>query len=201
MHTRRSRFSAGALASTLILAGCAAGPQVRVDYDRTADFGKYRSYGFVEAVDSGAGEATSLVTQSLRKAAAREMEARGYTPADTPDLVINFKGRLEEKADIESIPAPHYGRAWGYRGYYGAPYGGWGGSQPYTRRYTVGTLVIDIVDRVRQQVVFQGATEDIVTAKMLENRDETISRAVADIFSGYPFVAGRSARVAGSDDK
>ena len=32
------------------------------------------------------------------------MEARGYTRSDNPDLVINFKGQLEEKIDIESTP-------------------------------------------------------------------------------------------------
>ena len=29
--------------------------------------------------------------------------------SETPDLVINFKGKLEEKTDIESTPAPYYG--------------------------------------------------------------------------------------------
>ena len=68
------------------------------------------------------GDSRSLGTQMLQNAASREMEARGYRRADNPDLVINFKGKLEEKVDIESTPAPYYGAGWGYRGWYGAPY-------------------------------------------------------------------------------
>lgn len=182
-------------AAALVLTGCTSGPLVRAEYDKAADFGRYRTYGFVAQADTDTGESRSLATRSLQNAASREMEARGYTHSDTPDLVINFRGKLEEKTNVESVAAPYYGPAWGYRGLSGTPYGGWGGAQTYTRRYTVGTLVLDIVDREQRQVVFQGATEDIVTEKMLQNRDQTISRAVADVFSKYPFVAGQSAPV------
>jgi hypothetical protein len=190
-----------ACAVALFLPGCASGPQVRADYDKAADFGRYRTYGFVAAAGTDAGEPKSLATQSLQTAASREMENRGYTRSDNPDLVVNFKGRLEEKTDIESVPGPYYGSAWGYRGLYGTPYGGWGSAQTYTRRYTVGTLVIDVVDREQREVVFQGTTEGIVTEKMRENREQTISQAVAQIFSKYPFVAGQSAPVALPDTK
>ena len=51
----------------------------------------------------------------LQNAATREMKARGYLPAENPDLVINFQGRVEERVDIESRPAPTMGPTWGYR--------------------------------------------------------------------------------------
>jgi hypothetical protein len=190
-----------ACAAALFLTSCASGPQVRADYDKAADFGRYRTYGFVAQSGTDTSDSKSLGTQWLQNAAAREMENRGYTRSDTPDLVINFKGKLEEKTDIESVPGPYYGSAWGYRGLYGAPYGGWGGAQTYVSRYTVGTLVIDVVDREKREVVFQGTTEGIVTEKMQENREQTISQAVAQIFSKYPFVAGQSTPVALPDKK
>jgi hypothetical protein len=126
------------------------------------------------------------------------MESRGYTKADNADLLINFKGKLEEKTDIESTPAPMYGAGWGYRGYYGAPYGayGYGGTEVSTRRYNVGTLVMDMVDRQKQQVVFQGGVEDVVTKKMLEDREALLTGAVSTIFARFPFRAGQSAPVA-----
>ena len=135
--------------AALWLAGCETGPDVRADYDKAADFGKYRTYNFVAATGTGSTDAKSLAQQILQNAASREMESRGYTKADNADLLINFKGKLEEKTDIESTPAPMYGAGWGYRGYYGAPYGayGYGGTEVSTRRYNVGTLVMDMVDR------------------------------------------------------
>ena len=134
----------------------------------------------------------------LQTAASREMESRGYTKADNPDLLINFKGKIEEKTDIESTPAPMYGAGYGYRGWYGAPYGGYGygGTEVSTRRYNVGTLVMDVVDREKKQVVFQGGVEDVVTKKMLEDREALLSGAVTNIFSKYPFRAGQSAPIA-----
>jgi hypothetical protein len=184
--------------AALWLAGCETGPDIRADYDKAADFGKYRTYNFVAATGTGSTDAKSLAQQILQSAASREMESRGYTKADNADLLINFKGKLEEKTDIESTPAPMYGAGWGYRGYYGAPYGayGYGGTEVSTRRYNVGTLVMDIVDREKKQVVFQGGAEQVVSKKMLEDRTTLLNGAVASIFAKYPFRAGQSAPVA-----
>lgn len=191
----RSGMTALFAIAALALAGCSSGPEIRADYDRAADFGKYRSYGFVANAGTDSGDFKSLSTQMLQNAAAREMEARGYVRSDAPDLVINFKGQLEEKVDIESTPAPYYGPGWGYAGWGGAYWGGWGGTEVTTRRYNVGTLVMDVVDREKRQVVYQGGVEGVVTREMLQNREASINAAVGHIFSKYPFVAGQSAPV------
>ncbi len=195
------RLPVAGIALAALLAGCASGPDIRGDYDKTADFGKYRTFGFVAQAGTDSSEFRSLATQVLQSAASSEMEARGYTRAENPDLVINFKGKLEEKTDIESTPAPYYGPGWGYRGWYGSPYGGYGGTEVTTRRYNVGTLVMDVVDREQRQVVFQGGIEGIVTKEMLQNREQSMRRAVGGIFSKYPFVAGQSAPVPLPDTK
>jgi hypothetical protein len=191
----KPRVAAVFAVATIALAGCSSGPDIRADYDKAADFGKYRTYGFVSQAGTDAGDFRSLSTQLLQNAASREMESRGYARAENPDLVINFTGKLEEKVDVESTPAPYYGPGWGYRGWYGAPYGGWGGTEVTTRRYNVGTLVMDVVDRDKRQVVFQGGISGVVTKEMQQNREASINAAVGHIFSKYPFVAGQSAPV------
>jgi len=193
MTRKMFRLGGLAVAASLALSGCASGPDVRADYDKSVDFGKYRTYGFVAKSGTDSTDFKSLATQMLQNAASREMESRGYTRSDTPDLVINFKGKLEDKTDVESVPAPYYGPGWGYGGWYGAPYGGWGGSEVTTRHYKVGTLVMDVVDREKRQVVFQGGVEGVVTKEMQQNREAAINGAVAHIFAKYPFVAGQTA--------
>ena len=195
MLSIKPRLTAALAVTAIALAGCASGPDIQADYDRAADFGKYRTYGFVAQAGTDSGDFRSLATKMLQNATSREMEQRGYTRAENPDLVINFKGKLEEKVDVESTPAPYYGPGWGYGGWYGAPYGGWGGTEVTTRRYNVGTLVIDVVDREKRQVVFQGAISDVVTKEMQQNREASINAAVAHVFAQYPFVAGQSAPV------
>jgi hypothetical protein len=49
--------------------------------------------------------------------------------------------------------------------------------------------------------VFQGGLEDVVTKEMMQNREQTITNAVAAIFARYPFVAGQSAPVVPADTK
>ena len=191
-----SSLSVGFVAAAL-LAGCASQPKVLSDYDKSADFARYRTFGFVTQVGADSTEFKTLAVQTMQAAATRQMEMRGYTRSDTPDLVINFTGKIEEKADVESVPAPYYGPGWGYGGFYGAPYGGWGGggTQVTTRRYNVGTLVMDIVDREKRQAVFQGSVSDVVTKEMMANREAAITGAVNRIFASYPFVAGRATPV------
>ncbi len=190
------------IVATALLAGCASQPKVLSDYDKSADFGKYRTFGFVTQVGADSTEFRSLAVQTMQTAATRQMEMRGYTRSDTPDLVINFTGKIEEKADVESVPAPYYGPGWGYGGFYGAPYGGWGGPQQVTtRRYNVGTLVMDIVDREKRQAVFQGSISDVITKEMMENREAAINGAVTRTFAKYPFVAGQAAPVPVAESK
>jgi hypothetical protein len=201
MLTLKPRLAATLAVAAIALSGCASGPDIRADYDKGVDFGQYRTYGFVANAGTDSGDVKSLATQILQRAASQQMEARGYTRSDNPDLAINFKGKLEEKTDIESTPAPYYGPGWGYGGWYGAPYGGWGGTEVTTRRYNVGTLVMDVVDLKKRQVVFQGGVEGVVTKEMLQNREAAMTRAVEHIFSKYPFVAGQSAPVPLPDAK
>ena len=179
------------------LAGCASGPEVRADYDHAADFGKYRTYGFVSqsmASPISGPEFKSLALQTIQTAAAREMESRGYRASPTPDLLLDFNGKLEERIDIESTPGAMYGPGWGYGGWYGAPWGG--GQEVRTRHYKVGTLVMDIVDRDKRQSVYQGGVEGIVSKEMLMDPRASLSEAVTRVFQGYPFVAGQPVPVA-----
>ena len=185
-----SLFAAGA--ALLLMAGCASGPDVRGDFDPAADFGRFRTFGFVEQAGTDTGDARSITTTLLQNAAAREMEARGYVRSDTPDLVINFHGRLEERVDIQSRPAPSMGPTWGYRGWAGSS---WGGTEVTTRRYNVGTLVMDLVDLEQRQMVFQGTLQTNVSNEMLRNREQSINTLVTELFAKFPFVAGQSAPV------
>jgi hypothetical protein len=139
----------------------------------------------------GGPEFKSLALQTIQSAAAREMESRGYRPSPTPDLLLDFNGRLEERIDIESTPGTMYG---GYGGWNGAPWGG--GQELRTRHYKVGTLVMDIVDREKRRSVYQGGVEGIVSKEMLKDPQASLTDAVSRVFERYPFVAGQSVPVA-----
>ena len=82
------------------------------------------------------------------------------------DKVINFQGKLEEKTDIESTPAPYYGPGWGY--------GGWGGA--YWGGYGIGKHGLEGVFRILAQEL-EGSTVRVNAARPAPTRTNLRSRA------------------------
>ena len=196
MYSRHSNLTAGSFVLLLIIvsiSGCASGPDVMTDYDKTADFGSYRTYNFVEGAGPDYGEYQSLFTKFVLEAVTVEMEKRGYTKSDNPDLLVNFGARLDEKLDVRTTSAPMTGGYYGYRsGAY--RYGAWGGygyaTETQVSQYTEGTFNIDIIDNKRRQLVWEAVGIGRITDKKRENLEESIKSAVPVYFAGYPFVAG-----------
>lgn len=174
------------LTVTLSLAGCASGPKVTSDYDSSANFSAYRSFGFYQPLGTDQAGYESLVTQTLKSAVRQEMESRGYTYAETgADLLVNFNAHLAQKTDVSQTPATPM-----YYGYRRGFYGGWGGYETRVDQYVEGTLNIDMVDAQRKQLVWEGVAVGRVTKKTQEDRSAAIRAAVAEIFAKYPFKAG-----------
>ena len=67
--------------------------------------------------------------------------------------------------------------------------GGWGGGTTSTqvRDILVGTLVIDMADAGKKQVVWRGmGVKEVDTTAKPEKRDKSINKAVEKIFKNYP---------------
>ncbi len=189
--------AASLLASLLTLAGCATGPEVRVDYDRAADFTRYRTFGFVSPLGTDRGGYQSIVSQHLKAATQRELEARGMRLDErAPQLLVNFNAALSDKLRVWNSPT----MALGYgRGYYGYRYGlysawPWYADQTTVTQYREGTLNIDVVDAARKQLVWEGVVTDVVTQKMLDNVQAAVDAAVAAAFAKYPIPGPVEAR-------
>jgi hypothetical protein len=176
-----------------LLAACATKPKVRAEYDHAADFARYHTFNFVSPLSTDKLGYSSLVTQQLKTAVTQEMQSRGYQLDSSPDLLINFSGRLEERQSIESSPAPYYGYRTGY-------YGAWSGyamsSDVYTVNYTQGTLNVDMIDARTLKMVWEGVTVGEVTQKHLKDRDAALNKAVSNIYAQFPFRAGVAEPVA-----
>ncbi len=51
---------------------------------------------------------------------------------------------------------------------------------------TEGTLAVDIVDRARNQLVWEGAATKRVTDSTRRNQDQVLDDAIAEIFAQFP---------------
>lgn len=183
--------------SACAFAGCASGPDIMSDYDPGANFGAYNTYNFVEGAGPEYGNYQSFFTKYVIAAVTIEMEKRGYTKSNDPDLVVNFGAILDDKIDVRTTSAPMTG---GYYGYRRGAYGAWGGygyaTETHVSEYTEGTFNIDIIDNRRHQLVWEAVGIGRITDKKRENLEETVRNGVPNYFAQYPFVAGSSTPVA-----
>lgn len=170
------------------LAACSSGPNIRADQDPGADFGMYRTFGFVAEPGTDRAGYSTLVTTHFKNAVRQEMEARGYTLAEeNPDLLVNFFTSMRERSDTRSNPGVFLGTRY-YRDRFGV-YTAW---PLYSRRdvetttYKVGTASIDIVDAARRQLIWEGVAEGRLSDEVIDNPGPAIAATVSDIFERFP---------------
>lgn len=181
------------LMSALLLAACSSGPTIKSDYDRSVDFSQYRTYNFFSPLGIEGPNYTSLVGQTFREAISRQMETRGYTMSDDPDLLINVSARLEDKTKVTTYNDPYpMGGYYGYRRGYYDPWMGYGwGTETHVSQYTEGTVNVDIIDADAKRMVWEGIGIGRVNPKRSnEELSAAIRSGVAEMFNGFPFRAG-----------
>ena len=194
MNTDRLRrgFAVALLGAALVAAGCASGPRVRAERDKTVDFSQYRTFAFADPLGTDREGYQTIVSQYLKAATRRELEARGLRFVEAgPQLFVNFSGKLSEKFRTTTVPSSSITFGYGHGGYYGyrtGIYTTWPLYAPDTQvtSYTEGTLNIDVIDAAKKQMIWEGVAVGRVTDDTMENLQPKINEAVAAIFVNYP---------------
>jgi len=91
----KARFTIVALLVAM-LAGCATtdAPEMRVDYDRKADFSVYRTFGFPKETGTDRGGYSTLVTSYFKSSVTTAMEA----------CVVSMRVICWRKPSMSSVP-------------------------------------------------------------------------------------------------
>jgi hypothetical protein len=171
--------------AVLALAGCASGPDIRVDADPGVNVASYRTFAFFEPLATDNAGYSTLVTARLKDAARREMEARGYAyDTASPQLLLNFQLNIQERMDVRSSPS--VGVGYGYYGY--RSYGAWAGYpvDVETTHYKTGTLNIDVVDAERKALVWQAVAEGRIKKEAMKNPGPAVDNAVTLLMANFP---------------
>jgi hypothetical protein len=183
-----------AVLMALWLAACATAPTIRSDYDRTADFSAFRSFGFADKLGTDVAGYSTLLTQRLKRAVTQELTQRGYVPAaQEPDLLVTFYSRIQDKVRVTPAPPLWGPYPYDYYGPYGSgmyrPWWGYGGYAD-VQSYSEGTLSIDLIDRKRRQMVWEG----VAVSRALPDDDlpteQAVDQIVHQIFAEFQFRAG-----------
>ena len=167
------------LAATLLVPALAMAQKVSYDFDKSADFGALKTYALKEGTPVG----QQLIDDRIVSAIEAALASKGLTKsASDPDVVVVYHVAFDKQKDISTFSS-------GYGGGYG-PYGyGWGGGTTSTqvRDILIGTLVIDMADAKKKQVVWRGmGVKEVDTTAKPDKRDKSITNAVNKIFKNYP---------------
>lgn len=177
--------------AALILGGC-SGIKVVSDFDPSVDFTQYKTfeyYGWIEGSDKLLND---LDKRRIENAFAAEFKARDLELVEEGgDLVVGLFVVTEQKTQTTAHTTGMGGMGgYGYGDYYGyGPGWGWGGGYSTTTYseydYVEGTLVCDIYDKAKEQLVWEGIGTGTVDQDP-KTRDEGIPKAVAKIMEAYP---------------
>jgi len=173
----------------VLFSGCASTPNTFSNADPSADFSKYRTYGFLGKLSTDTEKYESLVSNFLKVAMAQQMDRRGLGfDEDNPDLRVNFFINTKDKIRSRSVPT--MGAYYGFRDPFYDPWYGYGGFETQIDQYTEGTLNIDIIDAHTDKLVWEGAVTGRVTDEAVRNLERTIDAAVAVVMENFPITPG-----------
>jgi hypothetical protein len=176
-------LSALCAAACLFLPSLAIAQKVRTDYDRAANFEKYKTYKWVKVEKSA--QVSQLADQRITNAIDAELAKRGLTKSeDNPDLLVDYQAALTNQTQLTTYSSGG-GPGWGYGSRYGYGWGSTGISTTTSSTIPVGTLVVDLMDPQQKQLVFRGIATDTLSDKP-EKNTQKIQKAVAKIFEKYP---------------
>lgn len=157
--------------------------KVTYDFEKSANFAAFKTYAHKDGTRVG----QELIDARIVNAIDAQLAAKGLTKVDaSPDLFVVYHVAFDKEKDISTYSS-------GYGGGYG-PYGwgwggGWAGGTTHTqvRDILIGTLVIDLADANKGQLVWRGiGQKEIHTDAKPEKRDKSINNAVKKIFKSYP---------------
>ena len=178
----------------------ACGPKVNTDKKTTRDLSTYSSYSFLPNQDTikNSDYDNAYVNEVVIDEINQNMREKNYRlERNQPDLLVYYHLMFDEEMAVNSSPVytnysyyrpgyyvgPYY-RNFAYNNYFtvpriAAPAGAGIEQIPYKE----GTIVIDLIDRRTNEIVWRGKANDVVDRNNLE---EELRSYVNAIFSEFP---------------
>ncbi len=177
------------LAAGILFSACNS-VKVVSDKDPSADFSQYKTFEYYGWQKDSDKLLNDLDKRRIEEAFAREFKARGMELVKSGgDAVVALFIVVDTETSTTAY-TNHYGMG----GYNYGPYGwggGWGmgmGTSTTTyseNQYNVGTLVCDVFDAERKELVWESVGSGTINENP-KNREDRINKAVAKIMAEYP---------------
>jgi hypothetical protein len=177
MEDMKMRIATFVTAVTLAMAGTIAFAQnVSYDFEKAADFSKFKTYAWVP----GTNLSDPLNHSRVVRAIDTQLAARGLSKIETganPDVFVAYHASFDKDLQINGFSS-----GWG-----GYRFGGMRTGTVRTEEILTGTLVVDVVDAKTKTIVWRAmASKDIDVKASPEKREKNINRAAEKLFKNYP---------------
>jgi len=163
-----------ALTSMLVfmLTAASLAQQVKTDYDRGANFSRYKTFSFekVQTQDP-------LWVDRIKSTVSAALTAKGLSQVDSGGDVSIVA--IEMTKTQQRLDTFYNGFGGGWR------WGGFGDSTTNVENYKVGTLVVDLFDAKTKELLWRGSSSDTVSNKSANNI-KNLDKGVQKMFKNYP---------------
>jgi len=180
----------GAVIILITVSSCSS-VKVQSDVDPTFDFTKNKSFEYYGWANKSDQMLNDLDKKRIENAFADELYKRGLGYVATGgELIVALHIVVEQRQQTTATTTGMGGGYGGYGGYYGyGPGYGWGGgystTQINTYDYEVGTLIISVYDKAKEQLVWESSGSGEIDENP-KNREKSIPMVVAKIMKEYP---------------
>ena len=152
-----------ALAAVALLAAC-GGASYTSDYDPNADFTAYHTFQWADRPQQGRDDPrvyNNITASRIRTAVERALAEKGFEAVtdNNPDFWVAWHGAIEGKMSTTTMNSG-YGGWYGY-GWYG-PSMSTGISTTSVNEWDEGTVVLDIIDGERRELVWRASVTDVI---------------------------------------
>jgi len=168
----------------LLVAGNAAGQDVRYNFDKNTDFSKFKTYHWVSIKD--AQKVDDLIDKQIKEAIDTELAKKGLTKVDTEnaDLAVGYQTAIGTEKQFTSFNDAGYGSGWYRGGWYGT---GGGMTTGQTSTIYIGQLALDMYDTANKDLVWRGtASKTLDPNAKPDKRQKNLEKAVAKLVKNYP---------------
>lgn len=163
-------------AALIALAACAS-VKVTTQYNQDATFAEYKSYYFAPPQRQQGRDAVRnpILNKNILNEIKPILEGKGFSEAasrEEADFLVIFYAAVKNQQDF--VPPSYAVGRWGRV---------WRTSPGHVVRYKEGTLVIDIVDIKKKELVWQGVGRGVLNR---ENPEQNFVQAVEKILEEFP---------------
>jgi hypothetical protein len=159
----------------LLFAGKSSAQEVKTDYDRSANFGKYKTFSWEQVKTKD-----SLDVDRIKSAVNAALAAKGWTQVDSGGDVSVVAIETTQKQQTLNTFYDGFGGGWRWRGF-----GGIGEATTTTDTYKVGTLVVDLFDTNTKTLLWRGISSDTLSNNSNKNI-KNLDKGVDKMFKHFP---------------